>query len=75
MKNNVKTKIIVTVVFLGVGVACIFATDYIATYYENIGKKVPRWIYYATFAVLGLAYMIFAETFSDGKDDKKGGRR
>lgn len=71
MKRIATTKILVTVIFLCVAVMCVYVSNYVASYYEKLGREVPRWIYYATFAALGVAYMKFIETFSNGKDGKK----
>ena len=73
MKNIGRTRILTLltlIIFLGVAIMSFFVTDYVANYYDKLGRKVPRWIYYSQFAVLGLAFMKFNEAFSDEKHKK-----
>jgi hypothetical protein len=70
MKQIVKTRILTTIVFLCIALMSVFVSDYVASYYEKLGRKAPRWGYYCIFAVLGLAYVKFIKAFSSEKDNK-----
>jgi hypothetical protein len=72
MKKIIKSKILITIVFLGIAAMTVFGSDYVASYYEKLGNKVPSWIkltLYPLVAALLLAGGKFAEVFS-GKNDQ-----
>ncbi len=70
MKSFAKFRIMITIIFLAICVAVVFVCDYIAGYYEKLGKDLPSWIYYLFFVGLGLAYIKVTEILSK-KDEKK----
>ncbi|MDA8428123.1 MAG: hypothetical protein M0T70_02600 [Geobacteraceae bacterium] len=68
--KKVKNIILITIVFIGIALLFCFVSHYIASYYEKLGRKAPRWVYYCLIAVICLAYAKFNEAFSNGKDNK-----
>ena len=71
MKKNVKNKVIITITFLSIAATTVFVSDYVASYYEKLGRSIPRWLSYTILStlivVLILAYTKFVEVFSGGK--------
>ena len=75
MEKKVKSRILAIIIFIGIISIVVIASDYIATYYKNHGRDVPKWVYYSALilsgAGLGFAYSTFMKAFTTEKGNRK----